>query len=298
MRISTFFYTLSQGIRNIFRNIWYSLASIATISACLLLFGLFFSVVANFSYTVKNAEEGVAVTVFFDEGISDERIAEIGEILKKRTEVREIKFISADEAWETFSSENLGEYAEGFTENPLADCANYEIYLNDVSMQNSLVTYLESVDGIREVNHSEMTASILSGVNSLIAYLSLAIIIILFGVSVFLISNTVMIGISMRKEEINIMKYIGATDFFVRAPFVVEGLLIGLIGSGIPLGIIYWIYKYVIDFINVNFHVLSDVLKFLPVQSVFSYLAPISLFVGAGIGFIGSFTTVRKHLRV
>lgn len=298
MRISTFFYTLTQGIRNIFRNIWYSLASVATISACLLLFGVFFSIVANFSHMVKSAEEGVAITVFFDEGISDERIAEIGDILVKRTEVREINFVSADEAWATFSAESLGEYAEGFTENPLADCANYEIYLNDVSMQNSLVTYLESVEGIREVNHSELTANLLTGVNSLIGFISVAIIIILLAVSVFLISNTVMIGISMRQEEIGIMKYIGATDFFVRAPFVVEGLLIGLIGSSIPLGLIYCIYNYVIDFITVNFSVLTDLLQFLPVSTIFMYLTPVSLGVGAGIGFLGSFTTVRKHLRV
>lgn len=298
MRISTFFYTLTQGIRNIFRNIWYSLASIATISACLLLFGVFFAIVSNFSHMVKSAEEGVAITVFFDEGISDERIAEIGDILVKRTEVREINFVSADEAWATFSAESLGEYAEGFTENPLADCANYEIYLNDVSMQNSLVTYLESVEGIREVNHSELTANLLTGVNSLIGYISMAIIIILLAVSVFLISNTVMIGISMRKEAIGIMKYIGATDFFVRAPFVVEGLLIGLIGSAIPLGILYWIYNYVVEFITLNFNILTDLLKFLPVNTIFMYLTPISLGVGAGIGFLGSFTTVRKHLRV
>ena len=298
MRISTFFYTLTQGIRNIFRNIWYSLASIATISACLLVFGVFFAIVSNFSHMVKSAEEGVAITVFFDEGISDERIAEIGDILVKRTEVREINFVSADEAWATFSAESLGEYAEGFTENPLADCANYEIYLNDVSMQNSLVTYLESVEGIREVNHSELTANLLTGVNSLIGYISMAIIIILLAVSVFLISNTVMIGISMRKEAIGIMKYIGATDFFVRAPFVVEGLLIGLIGSAIPLGILYWIYNYVVEFITLNFNILTDLLKFLPVNTIFMYLTPISLGVGAGIGFLGSFTTVRKHLRV
>ena len=110
--------------------------------------------------------------------------------------------------------------------------------------------------------------------------------------------NTVMIGISMRKEAIGIMKYIGATDFFVRAPFVVEGLLIGLIGSAIPLGILYWIYNYVVEFITLNFNILTDLLKFLPVNTIFMYLTPISLGVGAGIGFLGSFTTVRKHLRV
>ncbi len=298
MRISTFFYTLRQGIRNIFRNAWFSLASIATIGACLLLFGIFFAIVTNFQNIVKTAEQGVSVTVFFDEGISDEKIKEIGDLIAKRTEVAKINFVSADDAWNSFKEEYLGEYSEGFTENPLADSANYEIYLNDVSMQQSLVTYLESVDGIREVNRSEITANALSGANRLISYISIGIIGILLAVSIFLIGNTVMIGISVRKEEINIMKYIGATDFFVRAPFVVEGLIIGLIGASIPLGIIYFIYNSAIEFVMERFSVLSELLHFLPVNTIFATLVPVSLGMGAGIGFIGSFVTVRKHLRV
>lgn len=297
MRISTFFYTLKQGIKNIFRNGWYSLASLATISACLLLFGAFFAIVVNMVHIVKTAEEGVAVTVFFDEDLSDDQIAQIGEMITKRSEVREVNFVSADEAWETFK-QDLGEYAEGIIDNPLEDSANYEIYLNKIEDQNSLVTYLESIEGVREVNRSDLTANILTGMNSLLGYIAIAIIVILLAVSVFLISNTVMIGISMRKEEITIMKYIGATDFFVRAPFVVEGLIIGLIGSAIPLGLIYALYNYIIDFINVNFSVLTDLLKFVSIGEIFYYLVPVSLGIGAGIGFLGSFTTVRKHLKV
>ena len=297
MRISTFFYTLKQGIKNIFRNGWYSLASVATISACLLLFGAFFAIVMNVIHIVKAAEEGVAVTVFFDEGLSDDKIAQIGDLITKRSEVREVNFVSADEAWESFK-QDLGEYAEGIIDNPLKDSANYEIYLNKIEDQNSLVNYLESLDGVREVNRSDLTANILTGMNSLLGYIAVAIIIILLAVSVFLISNTVMIGIQLRKEEITIMKYIGATDFFVRAPFVVEGLIIGLIGSVIPLGLIYLIYNYVIDFVNVNFGILTDLLKFVSIADIFRYLVPISLMIGAGIGFMGSFTTVRKHLRV
>lgn len=297
MRISTFFYTLKQGIKNIFRNGWYSLASVATISACLLLFGAFFAIVMNVVHIVKAAEEGVAVTVFFDEGLGDEKIAQIGDMITKRSEVREVNFVSADEAWETFK-QDLGEYAEGIIDNPLEDSANYEIYLNKIEDQNSLVTYLESIEGVREVNRSDLTANILTGMNSLLGYIAVAIIVILLAVSVFLISNTVMIGIQLRKEEITIMKYIGATDFFVRAPFVVEGLIIGLIGSAIPLGLIYSLYNYIIDFINMNFNILTDLLKFVSIADIFQYLVPISLGIGAGIGFVGSFTTVRKHLRV
>lgn len=298
MRISTFFYTIKQGCINIFRNKWFTLASIATIGACLFLFGLFYAIIANFQNIVKTAQEGVSVTVFFDEGISQERIEEIGTLIDKRPEVSKKEFISADEAWEGFKEEYLGEYADGFTENPLADSASYEIYLNDVSMQPALVTYLEGVDGIRLVNRSEVTASTLTGVNALIAYVSVGIIAILFAVSIFLISNTVMIGISVRKEEISIMKYIGATDFFVRSPFVIEGMLIGAIGALIPVGIIYVLYNKVIEYIMVEFSTLTQLLSFLSVDEIFGILLSVSVLMGVGIGFFGSMITVRKHLRV
>ena len=298
MRINTFFYTLRQGIRNIFRNKWFTLASIATISACLFLFGLFYAIICNFQNIVKTAEEGVSVYVFFDEGLDDLRIQEIGEMIARRTEVSNVHFVSAEEAWESFKTEYLGEYADGFTENPLQNSANYEIYLNDVSMQSALVTYLESISGVRLVNRSEIAATTLTGVNALVAYVSVGIIAILLAVSIFLISNTVMIGISVRKEEINIMKYIGATDFFVRSPFVIEGMLIGLIGAAIPLGIIYVLYNIVMEYILERFSMLSRLLSFITVEEVFHILTPVSLGIGVGIGFLGSVITVRKHLRV
>lgn len=247
----------------------------------------------------KEAQDGVAVTVFFEEGISDERIAEIGSLIEKRAEVSHVNFVSADAAWESFKDDYLGEYADGFgDDNPLPNSANYEVYLNDVSMQDSLVTYVESLDGVRRVNRSEVTANTLSGMNKLIGYASAGIIAILLAVSIFLISNTVTIGISVRKEEINIMKYIGATDFFVRAPFVIEGILIGLAGSVLPLAIIYVIYNNVIAYVSTRFSMLSQLLKFLTVDQVFQVLMPISLIIGIGIGFFGSFSTVRKHIRV
>ncbi len=298
MRISTFFYTIGQGFRNIVRNKWFSLASIATIGACLFLFGLFYAILSNFEHMVKTAEEGISVTVFFQEGTSDTRIAEIGEMIWKRVEVSDVQFVSAEEAWASFKDDYLGEYSDGFTENPLAPSAHYVIYLSDVSLQPALVTYLESIPDIRRINKSEITAMTLSGINALIAYISMGIIGILFAVSIFLISNTVTIGISVRKEEINIMKYIGATDFFVRSPFVIEGILIGVIGSLIPMGIIYAIYNQVILYVTEHFSMLIKLLDFLPVETIFQVLLPVSVAMGVGIGFLGSIVTVRKHLRV
>ena len=298
MRINSFFYTIGQGFKNLGRNKWYTLASAATITACLFLFGLFYAIIANFQNVVRTAEQGVSVTVFFDEGTTEDQILVVKSELEKRPEVREIVYVSADEAWESFKEEYLGEYADGFTENPLAESANLQIYLNDVSMQQNLVSYIESIDVVREVNRSEVTATTLSGLNLLIAYVSAGIIVILLLVSIFLISNTVTMGISVRKDEINIMKYIGATDFFVRAPFVVEGIIIGLLGSLIPLIIIYFVYTHVIEYVVSRFTMLSSILNFLPVGTIYHRLIPISLLIGIGIGFLGSFVTVRRHLHV
>jgi len=298
MRISSFFYTLGQGIKNIFRNKGYSAASIATISASLFLFGLFFSVIDNISYMVPNAEQGVAVTVFFDEGTSEDEINQIKIALEERPEVKRVVYVSADDAWSEFSKEYLGDYADGFTENPLAGDDNLEIYLNDVSKQGELVSYLENLDNVREVNRSEITADTLTGVNRLIAYTSAFIIGILIIVSVFLISNTVATGITSHKDEINIMKYIGATDFFVRAPYVIEGMLIGLVGALIPLGLTYFFYNRVVGAIAERFSMLSNILKFLPAADVFRYLIPVMIVLGVGIGFLGSTLTIRKHLHV
>lgn len=297
MKISTFFYTLRQGIINVFRNKWFTLASLATISACLFIFGIAYSLLVNFQHMIKTAEEGVSITVFYDEGLPQEEIDKIGAQIEARTEVSKVVFISAEQAWEDFSAE-LGEAAEGITENPLINSANHEVYLNDVAAQSSLVKYIESIEGVRKVNQSEFTANMFTGINALVTYVSIGMIAILLSVSVFLISNTVTIGISVRKEEITVMKYIGATDFFVRAPFVFEGMIIGLIGSAMPLVLLYYIYTVALKFLAEKFAFLSSLLVTLPAWDVFRVLIPVSLVIGVGIGFFGSFFTVRKHLKV
>lgn len=299
MRISTLAFTFKQGFKNIFRNKVFSLASLATIAACTFLFGIFYSLVVNVQYSVKEAQSGVAVTVFFDEDVTDERIKELGDVIKARPEVSEVIYVSAEDAWESFKDDYLGEYADGYEgDNPLEGSDNFEIYMKDVSKQSGLVAFLESTEGIREVNRSDATADILTNINTLISYISLVIVGILLAVSLFLISNTVAMGIAVRKEEIAIMKLIGAKDFIVRSPFVIEGILIGLFGAALPMVAIYYLYVNVIIVAGQKFAALSDILKFMPVEELFRQLLPIALILGVGIGFIGSIFTVRKHLKV
>lgn len=301
MRINTFFYSIKQGLKNIFRNKMFSLASIATMAACIFMFGLFYIIITNFSATVHSIEEGVSITVFFEKGTSDADIRAIGEQIAKRAEVGKVDYVSAEDAWKEYKKvyfQGKEDLADGFTDNPLANSAHYQVYLNDVSMQDSLVTYIEGLTGVREVKESAQVANTLTDFNRLLGYVSGGIILILLCVAVFLISNTVTVGISVRKEEIAIMKLIGATDFLVRAPFVVEGIVIGLVGAAIPLTLLYVMYQKIVVYIAQKFNFIGSMIVFEPVKVVFQTLIPVGVLLGAGIGFLGSQMTIRKHLKV
>ena len=301
MRPSTIWYTLKQGIKNIRRNWMFSLASIITMAACIFLVGVFYSIVNNVDNIAHKVEQEVPVTVFFNEGTTQEQIDAVENLIKARPEVENVEFESADDAWQKFKDQYFqgSDAAEGFKDdNPLVNSANLQVYMNQIEKQTELVNYIQSLEHVREVNQSEQAANTLGSFNKLVSYASIIIIAILLLISIFLISNTVSVGISVRKEEIGIMKYIGATDAFVRAPFVLEGMVLGVIGAAIPLAALYFLYNTAVEFILTKFNVLTGVVDFIPVWQIYQVLLPIGLLLGIGIGFIGSIWTTRKHLRV
>ena len=301
--IGKMFYTIRQGFKNIIRNGLFSLASVGTITACLFMFGIFYCIVANFQYMLREAESNVGVTVFFDEGVSESQMLDIQKLLDARDEVSSTNYISPEEAWEIMKEQYFPDGDSGILsgldeDNPLADSASVQVYLKDTSRQTELVSYIESLDGVREVRASDIVADSFTNFSRLIGYISLGVILILVFVAIFLIIKTVMIGITVRKDEIAIMKYIGATDLFVRGPFIIEGMTIGLIGSAIPVIILRILYPKVVEFVLGHFSILNRLLTFLDVNSIFNVLIPVSLGIGLGIGFIGSYLTLRKHVRV
>ena len=301
MRPSTIWYTLKQGVKNIKRNWMFSLASIITMAACIFLVGVFYSLVTNVDNIAHKVEQEVPITVFFDEGTTDEQMQEVGNLIQARPEVERVEFESGDQAWQNFKDKYFqgSDAADGFKDdNPLVNSSNYQVYLNQIEKQTELVNYIQSLEHVREVNQSEQAANTLGSFNKLVSYASIIIIAILLLISIFLISNTVSVGISVRKEEIGIMKYIGATDAFVRAPFVLEGMVLGVIGAAIPLAALYFLYNTAVEFIMTKFNVLTGVVDFIPVWQIYQVLLPIGLLLGIGIGFIGSIWTTRKHLRV
>lgn len=303
MKINTLGYSIKQGLKNIQRNLLFSLASVGTMIACLFLFGIFYSIILNMEHEVQDIQSSLKVSVFFEEGASDEQIARIGNEIKKLENVDTMNYISAAVAWKGYvedvynGDQNYVNSVFG-EDNPLENSSSYEISLKDISRQDITVKQLEGISGVRKVNSSDGTAKSLSAVMNLLSYVSIGIIAILLLVSLFLISNTITIGISVRKEEIAIMKLIGAKDIFVRAPFLVEGVMIGFIGSAIPLFIIYFVYSAMTGYMAQHFSLVANMIEFVPVIEVFKGLVPISLLLGVGVGFFGSWLTTYRHLKV
>ncbi len=300
--ISSLGYCLKQGVKNIGRNLLFSLASIATIAACIFLFCLFYAIVGNVRHSAEMAETTVGITVFFDDGMAEEQIQEIGREIGSRAEVESMTYISPEEAWETFKNDyfqGMEELAEGFADdNPLADSASYVIFLKEIENQKEFVAYLNTIEGIRKVNYSSSAVTALESLNKIISLLSAVIIGILLAVAVFLISNTISVAAAFRRQENQIMKLIGATNWMIRAPFIVEGILIGLVGAVLPLAGIYVLYQRTAAYIEENYTIMSGIFSPLAVEELFPSMIGVALALGVGIGFFASFFTIRKHLKV
>ena len=300
MRLSTIKYTVQQGLRNIAKNKMFSIASVATMVACIFLFGVFYALIANVQEAMRTVEESLPIVVYFDKEATQKDKDNIERNLLQREDVLEVNYISAEEGWNEFKKVYFGEDSEaltGFEENPLADSDNFEVYLKSVESQEEVVKFAEELKGVRKVRASASAAETLKTISVLLATISGVIVALLLIVAIFLISNTVSMGITIRREEIAIMKYIGAKDSFVRAPFILEGVLIGLVGAALPLTLLYFVYKGAIDYVTTEFALIVGSIKFLSVGKLYLTLLPVGLALGVGIGFVGSYFTIKRHLK-
>lgn len=302
MRINTIGYCLKQGLRNIFKNKIASLFSFSIIVATVFLFSVAYAAMMNVNCIVDEAQSSVGLTVFFDEGLEESRMKAIGDEIAAQPNVDRLVFTSAQEAWDKYKSIYFAgneALAEGFEEdNPLANSASYEIFLKDISKQQSFVTYLEGLEGVRKVNYSAVLAGGLANVSRIIGYVTAGVLAVLLTIAIFLISNSITLSIAIRKEEIHIMRYIGATNGLIRMPFLIEGMLLGAVGAGIPLGIIYSFYDDTILRLRGMLSMFAGFMAFLSRDEIFRIIVPVALLLGIGIGCIGSLLSIRKHLRV
>ncbi len=302
MRIKTLWYCLIEGIKNLFKNRLMSLASILTIVASLFIVSIFYSITVNLNYTLDEFEHNIGIAIFFEENVTENEILTLKTQLEAREEVYEVTYVSEKQAWEDFKGDYFAgreDLLEGFDEdNPLVGSASLQVLFDDISKQDHLIRLLESESIVRHVKEAREVAAIVENFNDLVAYISLALIVILSIISLFIISNTIRLGIALRKREINVMRYIGAKSMMIRGPFIVEGALIGVIGAAIPLIAISNFYDRVIQSIMTQFYLLNDFLVFIPVEQLMVQLTPIMLISGAALGIIGSRFTIGRYLKV
>ncbi len=299
--MDSFWYSVGQGFKNIRRNKMFSIASVLTMTTCLFLFGVMFFLVKNLNFMIREAESNIGVTVFFDEGTTEEEI----QLLKANVEaikgIKSVKYITAGEAWEQFKKEYLTEpeLLESFgNDNPLVNSASFEILFDAVEDQEDLLNQISAMPRIRKVNDTSQLVQTFKRANKVISISSSVLIGLLLIISLFLISTTISVGVSVRKNEISIMHLIGATDRFIRSPFVVEGMTLGLLGAAIPLGVLYFSYYKLLGMIGTKFGSLfRNGLDVVSVNDIFVQLSPLLVLIGIGIGFFGSVLTMNRELR-
>ena len=257
----------------------------------------------NVQFNLLELENDVGATVFFREGITEQELVDLKHKIVELDGVRRIEYISADEAWTKFkeshfSNEDSDMLKSFGDDNPLANSASFEVYFHSAEDQLDAVEAIRAMeaDGVRYVNNAEDLVRSLTSLNRGFSIAAIVLIVLLLAIALFLISTTVSIGVSIRAREIQIQSLIGATDLFIRGPFLVEGSLIGLLGAAIPLSVLYGLYYKMVQLVSTKLGILGAV-NFVDVNEVFAVLAPLSACIGIGIGFFGSYLTLNKELR-
>ena len=301
--MDSFFYCFGQGVKNIIRNRLFSIASIATMTVCIFLFGIMYFMLVNVQYNMLELENDVGATVFFREGITEQELVDLKNKIVAIDGVRRIEYISAEEAWtkfkETHFSDKDSDMLKSFgDDNPLANSASFEVYFHSAEDQLEAVEAIRALEpeGVRYVNNAEDLVRSLTSLNRGFSLAAIILIVLLLAIALFLISTTVSIGVSVRAREIQIQSLIGATDLFIRGPFLVEGSLIGLLGAAIPLSVLYGLYYKMVQLVSTKLGILGAI-NFVDVNEVFAVLGPLSACIGIGIGFFGSYITLNRELR-
>lgn len=290
MRVRTFKYFFKESFTSLIRNRWMSLASIGAVASALIVFGSFLLLSVNFDYILKDVESQVEITAYLEDSVEQESIAKLNRDIAAISEVKEIKFISKEEAIEEFKEQVGKELLEGI-ENPLPN--SFRIKVNDPHEVAAVAEKIERFAGIEEVKYGKGIVEKLFNIIYWLRMIGLGIMIVFACVSIFIISNTIRLTVFARRREISIMKYIGATDWFVRWPFLIEGMILGLIGSLVAIGVLALAYKYLYITVKLNIPMIS----LLPIEGFYEYALGF-LGIGMLIGAFGSSFSIKRFLNV
>lgn len=301
MKWSSFRYLTKQGLHNLRANRLMSLASIGVLTACLLLTGIAGLFSANVNSLVEYLGDQNETVVYLDQGLSDEQLASVDQTLRSMPGLAAVTYVSQEEVLETYKG-YMSEYADLFNDfeedNPFH--ANYRVVLEDLNQMDGMIAQLEQIDGVYSVSAPTQLSSVFLTIQRAVTYAGWALVAVLALVSVVVISNTIRLTVFARRKEINIMKYVGATNGFIRWPFFVEGTSVGLISGLLAAGLVIGAYALVVNRIGAMSGFWGPILGscLLSVGQVWPIVLGAFLIFGVIIGSIGTATSIRKYLEV
>lgn len=301
MKWSSFRYLTKQGLHNLRANRLMSLASIGVLTACLLLTGIAGLFSANVNSLVEYLGDQNETVVYLDQSLSDEQLASVDQTLRSMPGLAAVTYVSQEEVLETYKG-YMSEYADLFNDfeedNPFH--ANYRVVLEDLNQMDGMIAQLEQIDGVYSVSAPTQLSSVFLTIQRAVTYAGWALVAVLALVSVVVISNTIRLTVFARRKEINIMKYVGATNGFIRWPFFVEGTSVGLISGLLAAGLVIGAYALVVNKVGAMSGFWGPILGscLLSVGQVWPIVLGAFLIFGVIIGSIGTATSIRKYLEV
>ncbi|AEM79328.1 permease-like cell division protein FtsX [Thermoanaerobacter wiegelii] len=288
-------YFLKEGFSNLARNRLMTIASITSVMAAMLILGLFLVIILNVNSLTNQVESQLELKAFLKDNISEQEVSQIGNEIKTIPGVTSVVFESKEEALQKFKQQ-LGDksyLAEGLEkDNPLPQ--SYIVKVKDAGLMKDISNEIKQINGVDKVSYGQDVVDKLLGIIKIIRIVGLSIILILFIISIVIISNTIKLGVFARRREINIMKYIGATDWFIRWPFLIEGVVLGLVGALLSVALLVLIYGYVLDIINNKL----IVFQLLPLEKIVGDIFVYFSLIGAIIGALGSGLSIKRFLNV
>ena len=295
-------YYLAEVFKSIFRNKIMSVSSIVTVASCVVILIFAYVLGRNINFIINHLETTVGISVFIYNEIDEAELPGLEARLLAIDGISDSYYISSEEALLNLA-ERMGDYGgEVFLsldiDNPLRRA--FRLFLEDIREQEHIIPYLEDFSEIATVSSSADLTNFLLWVSNFAGIFSISVIVILFILAIIIITNTIKLTVENRRNEIFIMRYVGATAWFIKWPFVIEGIVIGVFGAIIPLGILWIFYDGIVDSIvntDMAFYILEDV-PFLAASEVFPVFVPVVVLLGAIIGFLGSLVSMRKHLSV
>ena len=293
---SSFRYLIKEGFRNTWTNRMMSIASICVLLSCLVLIGSASMMFLNINSLVERIENENVIMVFIKDNTTDEQIDEMGRRISAIDNIEKVEFVAKEDAWaeqlDTMEEAQAQFFTEVSTDIPLPDA--YKVTVKDLASFKKTVSEIEALDNIDTVRNNADLAKKLDTISNGISIIAIVIIAVLFAISLFIISNTIKLTVYSRRLEISIMKSVGATNSFVRLPFVVEGIILGIVSGVVSLGAVWGIYELATK----EFAELFKSIGIVPLAFTDYALIMLGVFLAIGIisGVGGSLITMRRYL--